>query len=59
MDNNDVQPIMTDLDADQAHEDSPREKRRSWIVRFASIFGLANLGQGGGTPGGSTGVMGQ
>ena len=47
----DDKPIMTDLDADEAPEVGGAQAKKSWIKRFASIFGLAGQGQGGAYPG--------
>lgn len=56
------EPIMTDMDADDAPGGAshmePDHKKRNWIVRFASIFGLASAGQGSGGPGMGSGPMG-
>jgi hypothetical protein len=59
MSNDANEPIMTDLDAEQADTETAASQRKSWLVRFASIFGLASAGQGSGPAGmSSNGTMG-
>lgn len=51
----DEKPVMTDLDAADAPSAAPAEARKSWVKRFAAIFGLASIGQGGASPGNGIG----
>jgi|GEM_PF-4307893 len=54
----DIEPIMTDL-PDEDPSDLPAAVRsRPWIIRFASIFGLASQGQGSGPAGAHSGGVG-
>ena len=48
----DIKPIMTDLKGEDSNsEQSDAVRRRPWITRFASIFGLAQQGAGSGPAG--------